>query len=570
MPASEAQIAANRRNAQKSTGPRTEEGKKRSSMNALKFGHRAETLVLPGEDTQELDERRAAWTASLGPRCELEQRAVDQAVIYSWRQDRAWRAEAKRAHARLDELSDEDPAATAAGQEVARDLGRQLFTDRLGSIMYYPFTDDQPKTGPSRDASTSYPSKFTNKKLVETLPPDVIVVRLKSTLAGCEWLLAEWKRLKTVIEDGQPWIVQDKLKAIRLLGRQPFDVLDDRDVAMIYLASHQIKPQGPEWAWEIHTEMNEEQKKRFRDNVADRQLEALLPATADDARDVLLALVGRQIEWLTARADAHRQRERAKTARLASCLDFDDSVEGERLRRFETSSGRGYNRAIDSFLKFRKEEPGRTNDDRECGDMGISGSSDWGSEPDGLLSDAADPADAIAEPNAPCKSEPAADVDISWALEIDTDALHGIHRNEPNEVTAVHENVTNEAKCFSSQIDVNHYPDTDFAGGTDRAAEKNEAKVDEPSAKGGDEPSEYTVVTGEELYELIVAHFPAVDSHRAERLRKLNEESREINQGARATRQSRRRFNPTPVAKEKKPRARRKARSPVPGGSYIP
>ncbi|MDQ1472042.1 MAG: hypothetical protein QOJ99_3522, partial [Bryobacterales bacterium] len=35
---SEAQLEANRQNAQKSTGPRTEEGKKRSRINATRHG----------------------------------------------------------------------------------------------------------------------------------------------------------------------------------------------------------------------------------------------------------------------------------------------------------------------------------------------------------------------------------------------------------------------------------------------------------------------------------------------------------------------------------------------------
>ena len=37
-------------------------------------------------------------------------------------------------------------------------------------------------------------------------------------------------------------------------------------------------------------------------------------------------------------------------------MDFDDTIEGERLRRFEITSGRGYFRSIDTFLKLRRAE----------------------------------------------------------------------------------------------------------------------------------------------------------------------------------------------------------------------
>jgi hypothetical protein len=47
--ATAAQIEANRQNARKSTGPRTEEGKNRSRLNALDHGGRANLMVLPTE-----------------------------------------------------------------------------------------------------------------------------------------------------------------------------------------------------------------------------------------------------------------------------------------------------------------------------------------------------------------------------------------------------------------------------------------------------------------------------------------------------------------------------------------
>ena len=49
----EAQIEANRANAQKSTGPRTPEGKATVAQNAVKHGLLARTAVLHGEDWEE-------------------------------------------------------------------------------------------------------------------------------------------------------------------------------------------------------------------------------------------------------------------------------------------------------------------------------------------------------------------------------------------------------------------------------------------------------------------------------------------------------------------------------------
>ena len=52
---SEKQIAANRRNAMKSTGPKTREGKAASTSNSLKHGLSAQRIVVSGEDPDEFE-----------------------------------------------------------------------------------------------------------------------------------------------------------------------------------------------------------------------------------------------------------------------------------------------------------------------------------------------------------------------------------------------------------------------------------------------------------------------------------------------------------------------------------
>ena len=61
------QFEANRRNAQKSTGPKTPEGKSAVSMNALRHGLRARSVVLPGEDRAEFNQLATIWNPNGSP-----------------------------------------------------------------------------------------------------------------------------------------------------------------------------------------------------------------------------------------------------------------------------------------------------------------------------------------------------------------------------------------------------------------------------------------------------------------------------------------------------------------------
>ena len=61
--ATDKQIAANRLNAQKSTGPKTPEGRAAVRLNAIKHGLTAQSLVLPGENPEDFDELFQAFEA---------------------------------------------------------------------------------------------------------------------------------------------------------------------------------------------------------------------------------------------------------------------------------------------------------------------------------------------------------------------------------------------------------------------------------------------------------------------------------------------------------------------------
>lgn len=92
--ASVARIAANRRNALRSTGPRTLEGKRRVSQNALRHGFRSRALLIPGEDPSAFDAFEAELLVSLDPRDALEGLLAHRVVVAAWRLHRVAGVEA--------------------------------------------------------------------------------------------------------------------------------------------------------------------------------------------------------------------------------------------------------------------------------------------------------------------------------------------------------------------------------------------------------------------------------------------------------------------------------------------
>jgi hypothetical protein len=78
--ATAAQIAANRRNARRSTGPRTVAGKRASSRNTLRHGLTARRHAIPAEESDGFDGFRAEMRKELAPRDGREEFLVDVVI----------------------------------------------------------------------------------------------------------------------------------------------------------------------------------------------------------------------------------------------------------------------------------------------------------------------------------------------------------------------------------------------------------------------------------------------------------------------------------------------------------
>jgi hypothetical protein len=88
---SQAKINANRLNAQKSTGPRTAEGKAVVSKNGLRHGLLAQHDVIPSESEARFNRHRRQILNELNPITPMESMLAERIVTLSWRLRRAGR-----------------------------------------------------------------------------------------------------------------------------------------------------------------------------------------------------------------------------------------------------------------------------------------------------------------------------------------------------------------------------------------------------------------------------------------------------------------------------------------------
>jgi hypothetical protein len=104
------QIEANRRNARKSTGPTTPEGKERSRRNALRHGLTAETVIAAFENAEDYQAFEAAVIADYDAETAVERELVLRLASVPWRLRRTTSMETALFEAVTDEPSKREPA----------------------------------------------------------------------------------------------------------------------------------------------------------------------------------------------------------------------------------------------------------------------------------------------------------------------------------------------------------------------------------------------------------------------------------------------------------------------------
>jgi len=339
--ASPAQIAANQLNSRKSTGPTTPRGRAKSSMNALKHGNRSRKMALLREESCAFEDRLRKWTAIGDAQNDIEEYLIYRNVCLSFELDRAERARAERCTT-LIENSDEDEIAQAQA------VGKQLFFDPAGPTPLYGTP-----TFFSRKKKTSW-----NGQAVDPNDPAVLVKILERNAAGCCWLREEWQALRAQLDSPGFWHSHDRLKAIRMLGRQPVEANEDLLVATIFVASHALEPAAKIAFDDLLSDMEDSQRDRYGKTVRERWPDLFRTREKEEWRQILLTLADQHIERLNAKLEVHVQNADAQAERTFARLSFDPSSEGEALRNYLIKCTNGLFRGMATYRKYQARTSG--------------------------------------------------------------------------------------------------------------------------------------------------------------------------------------------------------------------
>ena len=156
------QVAANKANAKRSTGPRSLKGKARSRSNAQKHGLTAEHIIIAGEDASECEVFATEIIEDLMPVGRLEQALAERVAALLWRLNRVSLFEAAVVEARDNVTADHDPLKLMVKLEEER-------RRELAKIATRFLLDEEGKTEPGQEKLQDVWSPEAQKAIEEAL-----------------------------------------------------------------------------------------------------------------------------------------------------------------------------------------------------------------------------------------------------------------------------------------------------------------------------------------------------------------------------------------------------------------
>jgi hypothetical protein len=359
---SQRKIEANKRNAQKSSGPKTAEGKERVRLNALKHGLTATTVVLPHEDAEAYQKRLETWTRELAPRGDVGHYLTERAVRLSWQLDRADGHERARLAERVNRLSRERKRAWK--RNVKNVMCRLLNPPA------------RPEYGPGSPNFRGDRAVAAAQLAWEADDPAALIGELEGSAEGCRRLLAKWR---TCLQEVQAWIdkdvtpnwgLEDHNHLGRLFGFRREEVervaKQNRRAAVILHAAKLAEAEEIEAYSDLIEDVDDDE-----DDEASPDAPPPLPAVTDPSLEPARlkrefhAILKEQCARLEDLLAAHEaDPEDDDHTELAA---FDDSVEGEWLHRYQNHWSRSLLRTLDAIAKLREDGAQKAPDDRGAG-----------------------------------------------------------------------------------------------------------------------------------------------------------------------------------------------------------
>ncbi len=343
--ASAAQIEANRRNAQKSSGPKTEKGKARVRCNALKHGMTAVT-TMPGlthEDPDQLREKTLRLIDDLQPSNEAELDQVCQAARLTLAIERADRFEMAHMNQRIREAARERvQEVNPRPLEEIQELGRRLLHISAAEEVKFP------------------------RQLLWSDDPRLLVAKLEASAEGCRWLLARWAEFRILLDRGARWDTPTLLRFIQLQGKQVAESVYDPVLNVIFVAWDVLVPKFAAEEWENFREERFRTDPSFNHRQCWREIVAR-PSNAAEAREVLDTIIADHVENLKELLARNEAIEAVADPDWADRAALDLSPGFERLRRYQSAKTRKLQRTLDALRKLRNADFGIGNGEKADG-----------------------------------------------------------------------------------------------------------------------------------------------------------------------------------------------------------